>query len=151
MQKVENIAANVLRQLLSWFDDVPDVVVELLENMRSDARHRLEHSKITSAINDVASRFASVYIVVDALDECERSTTRRYLLTFIQELVDCNTRLFITARSHVQPPKYAAVVEIQAHQEDIETYVRTKLEDTRIRQGLREEIVSNLLKTACGT
>lgn len=148
MQSVVNVAANILRQLLSSFPDVPDDMIELLEDMRSDARHFLEPSKIMTMISEIAPRFSSVWVIVDALDECENTSHRCHLVKFFQHLAACKIRLFVTCRPHVQPPDNVAVLDIRAHSEDIETYLRAKLEDTCIQHGLREEIVSNLLATA---
>ena len=148
-QNVVNVAANVLKQLISQFADIPNDIMELLHDMRSNARHSLDLSSIMKVINAIVPRFASVYLVVDALDECESYATREQFLKFLERLEEAKT--LITGRPHIQPHMYAEILPIQAQDTDIETYIRFKLEDTRIKRELQEEIVAKLLQTAGGT
>jgi hypothetical protein len=150
-QNVINVAANILKQLLSHFADIPNDLMELLYDMRSNARHSLDVSSITKVINAIVPRFASVYVVVDALDECESYTAREQFLKFVERLEEDNAKTLMTGRPHVQPHKYADILPIQAQDQDIETYIRFKLEDTRIKPELQEEIITKLLQTAGGT
>jgi hypothetical protein len=155
-QSVVKIAANVLRQLVSRFDNVPDDVIDVLDRVRSIARHCLSISSITAAIVEIGHRFSTLYLVVDGLHECMNLPDNKFrneFLVFIDTLHACNTRSFITCRPHIQVPelKRARVLEIRAHHDDIKKYVRTNLENTWIKPELHDEIVSRLLSLAEGT
>jgi hypothetical protein len=148
-----NIAANVLKQILVQMVDVPDDLLRLLVDVRSDAWDSLNLLKVANLIDKAARRFPTgLYLIVDAFDECESSSERGNLLKFLQALeVSNNNRIFITCRPNIQPPVQAKIIEIQAHDEDIETYVRAKLKNTRLDMKLRDEIIAKLLATAKGT
>lgn len=151
-QNVINVAANILKQLISQLADIPNDVMELLYDMRSNARHSLDMLSITKVIGAIVPRFVSVYLVVDALDECESYATREQFLNFVVRLEEANnTKTLITGRPHIHPHRNADILPIQAQDTDIETYIRVKLEDTRIKRELQEEIVTKLLQTAGGT
>lgn len=148
-----NIAANVLKQILAQMVDVPDDLLRLLADIRSDAWDSLNLSKVANLIDEAARHFPTgLYLVVDAFDECESSGARGKLLKLVQALEESNSaRIFITCQPNIQPPIQAKIIEIQAHDKDIETYVRAKLKNTRLDRKLRDEIVAKLLLTAKGT
>ena len=150
-QSCVEIAANMLKQLLSRLPDIPDNLANLLDDIRSDARHSIDISKITKTIGEVVHNFSSIFLLIDALDECESFTARRDLLRLLKLLRGPNIRIFITCRPHIQPLEEAHTVDIRAHREDLDTYVRAKLENANITRELREEIVDKLLKSAHGT
>ena|ERR1700738_2694490 len=151
-QNVVNVAADILKQLISRFPEVPDDLLAEFTDIRSDARHSLNFSKVTDLIDEVVHRLSSIYIIVDAFDECESSRDRRHFLKLIGRLASSGVRLLITARPHVHEMDNSEVLEIRARDGDIKTYVASKLDNMPVvNKELREEIIAKLLLTAQGT
>lgn len=151
-QSVTNVAADILKQLVSQFDDVPQDIVDLLNDMRSKSRHLPDAKIIIELIHEIAARFSVFYLILDALDECDYFSVRPKWLEFINRLESWGTRAFITCRPHAMPDGDTFErLEVRAHVEDISIYVRAKLASATINSRLKEEIVATLLLSAKGT
>lgn len=114
-------------------------------------------------LKKIASAFDDVRLVVDALDECGEST--RAVAKFLQELASCETQnvsLVLLSRNETDirdlfAPPFSQHIEVAAHTEDVEQYVRIEIENRtrekklRIRNpDLRDEIVRHLVEKADG-
>ena len=152
-QNPTNVAASVLRQLImtSRHDSTP--CSDLLELMKG----RLERGRLggirelTKLIIDWIDRIpGSVYLVFDALDECENTTTQHQILKFINQLRRTNVRILATSRQPAPVEWDTEKITITASDIDIETYVRSGLESRRISPSLTEEIVRAIIVNAQG-
>lgn len=71
-QKIENMMANLLKQLVQAMSSFPDALKQLYENhCKNGTRPTLQETYQT--LRSVASAYSRVFIVVDALDECQTS------------------------------------------------------------------------------
>jgi hypothetical protein len=114
-------------------------------------------------LKEMACVFEDVRLVVDALDECGDNT--RTVVKLMKELAcheTANVSLVLLSRdetdiSDVFAPPFSKHIEVAAHVEDVEQYVRSEIENRtedkklRIRsQELREEIICILVEKANG-
>jgi hypothetical protein len=118
---------------------------------------------ILMVLRKMVCEFDNVRLVVDALDECGDNT--RLVAKQLKELVDCESRnlsLALLSRDEVDirdvfGPPFSAHIEIAAHVEDVEQYVRTEIEKRtkertlQVRHpALKEDIVRTLVEKADG-
>lgn len=115
---------------------------------------RPDLGELVDAIVSVSRGFSRVWLLFDALDECDESTQRVDLLSTIQRFMQANIGGFATSRSHPEDIqstfKMAPKIELLARATDIKTFVTGKI-SARVRDGkLVEEIVTQILGKADG-
>jgi hypothetical protein len=114
-------------------------------------------TELSTVLQQEAERFSTVFIVVDALDECSDEKTRTKLVLELQKLGP-SVKLMITGRPHVTSDitstfAFAGQLEIKAHDTDIEKFVEGQIElepylrrfaskDTEFRDLIRHTLVS---------
>ena len=107
---------------------------------------------LIKAIKSLAGSFSCVWLFFDALDECDK-TTLEDLLPRIQDLMKTDIKGLVTSRSHVSEIqstfKNAIKIELSAHRQDMEVFVRSKL-SKRFATELVDEIVARVLGKADG-
>ncbi|KAF5251438.1 hypothetical protein FANTH_3460 [Fusarium anthophilum] len=140
-QKASDLIANLLKQLsenqLSLFKPV-----EELYNKRKASRTRPSLQELGRVLQEVAATYSRVYIVLDALDECE--TTDGTLPNFIQQVLDLQstTNSNILATSRYIPEikeKFRKAVSLK---------IRASEPDNK--PELQEEIKSRILESVQG-
>ncbi|KAF2469207.1 ankyrin [Lindgomyces ingoldianus] len=126
-QDTSQMLAAILKQLVQAR---PSLVgpVELLHKQHADRGTRPSPDEVFSALRDVLARYSTVYIVIDALDECQDSDgTRRQFLTKLRDLqVGRDVRLMATSRfipEIVDWFNQALKLEVQASKEDVKRFV----------------------------
>jgi Cdc6-like AAA superfamily ATPase len=124
-QDASSMLAAVLKQLVQGRKSTVEQVEQLYQK-HADRGTKPSLDEITSVIEDVLTHYPSVYIVIDALDECQFAT-RQQVLTKLQDLkARRNIHLMVTAR--FTPDIEAALrealrLEIRASREDIKCFV----------------------------
>ncbi|RYP44941.1 hypothetical protein DL768_008647 [Monosporascus sp. mg162] len=71
-QKVEDLFASLLKQLAQGRSSLPDSVKSLHDNYKAK-RTRPPSADISVALQSLAAEYSRVFIIVDALDECQAS------------------------------------------------------------------------------
>ncbi|KAH6714520.1 hypothetical protein BKA61DRAFT_550129, partial [Leptodontidium sp. MPI-SDFR-AT-0119] len=98
-QKAEDLLASLLKQLSQERSSLPDSV-KVLYDRDQDKRMRLSFDQISKALQSVAAMYSRVFIVVDALDECQISDG--CLTRFLSEVFNlqdkCRSNIFATSR-----------------------------------------------------
>ena len=98
-----------------------------------------------------AATFSSVYIMLDALDECG-SETLDDIVTLIRLLKDSGIKVFCTYRPHLNLRKRLdtpTIHPIGAHDEDVRNYLSIRLnKEWRHHESFREQIIDRLAKGA---
>ena len=103
-------------------------------------------------------QYARVYIVVDALDECE-AIQRRLLLPVLESLPNSITRLFVTSRPNNEDISQsfgkAPQITIAASELDLRQYITERMEEDRdfiksLTPELKEKITSTVSAKASG-
>ena len=124
-QNVEDLFASLLKQLAQERPSLPDIVRELYNQHK---RTRPSFDDISRALQSVAAMYSQVFIVVDALDECQASNGCR--TRFLTEIFDlqkkCGANFFATSRFIPEITETFArsnSIEIRASKDDVHRYV----------------------------
>lgn len=157
-QCVRNILPSLVKQLYRSLEPVPKELSTCLQELSEKVRsHQVDSQDYVNLIHRCAKHFSTVFILFDALDECDPGARWR-LLTSIREIHrgGKNVKVLMTCRDHIRLEDLFIVdlsLEIKAHCSDLESYVRSKLDSCHISiaEGLRNEIVRQLLSKADGT
>jgi hypothetical protein len=92
-QKAEDLLASLLKQLAQEWPSLPDIVKDLYSRHK-DKRTRPLLEEISRALQSVAAMYSRVFVIVDALDECQVSDSCR----LINLQVRSGTNIFATSR-----------------------------------------------------
>ena len=159
-QSVSTIFANLLKQLLQRLEQtgLPPDIHQSLDKFQSNIRvHHMDVTEYIQLILSASKYFLSVYLVIDALDECHNSAFRRNLLTAINQIRDGtnNLKILISSRPHISLENSfpsTEILEIRASASDLEKYARAKLETySHISETLKTKILTDLLSKTDGT
>jgi Cdc6-like AAA superfamily ATPase len=130
--EIELLAA-LLKHLVQ--DETPGVVkiVKTLQEQCASRKSKPALEELKKTLQDVLASLSTVYIVIDALDECPSDDgTRRQLLACIRELQSCtDLRLMVTSRHiHEITDKFqdATTIEVRAHDEDVTRFVTGQMD-----------------------
>jgi hypothetical protein len=152
-QEVSRMLAVILKQLAQA---QPSLVghVERLHKQHADRRTRPSPDEIFSALQNVLAHYSTIYIVVDALDECQDSDNTRH--QFLAKLHDLQTerdvRLMATSRFIPEIVNWfnkALKLEVQASKEDVKRFVAGQIcrlpkciqRDPTLQKIVQEKIV----------
>jgi hypothetical protein len=139
-QSVNYTCANLLKQMLSRFENIP-FAIESLYNESIRRGTRPESASLIRLLLLFSERFSSIYVVLDALDECS-DHHRMEILKLVYELSQKSAYKFlISGRPHFQVGDILSNVstcEIRANRSDLEQYTRERLE----REGNINELVA---------
>jgi hypothetical protein len=173
-QTPENILAGLVKQLEFQLansptsTDMPPMPHILPLYKRLHTQHqRPVFSDLQGMLLSIVAEFGDVYLLFDALDECDETTRKNVLLPLITQLPLSITqegkkgcRIFVTARTHcadIQPALKPQTLELEiiANAADMELVVRAKIavvkqKGVRISAQLEQDIVSAILDKADG-
>lgn len=149
-----------MKQLASQQLDLPAKVNKLYEKFQKDQK-RPALDEVYAALLEVSKLFNRVFLIFDALDECDKTSQRPELLRLFRLMGKEGISVFVTSRPHSQDIKHglreAVKVELSAQRRDIELYIREKINNNmRIKDliqtdtNLTEKIVSGLVESAKG-
>jgi hypothetical protein len=124
-QKATDLAAAILKQLIQERPSIPEPVVNLYDR-HADRGTRPSLEEILSALQAVVSSYSKVYVVIDALDECQKDA-RSQLLTTLHKMQSKGSLSFMaTARfipEVMQQFSLSPSLEIQASDSDVKLFV----------------------------
>jgi len=126
-QKAEDLFANLLKQLSQERRSLPESVKGLYDQHQVK-RPRPPFDEIVKTLHDVAAMYSRIFIVVDALDECQVSggCRMRFLSEIFNLQAKCGANLFATSRflpDIIETFKGSILLEIRASNEDIRAYL----------------------------
>jgi hypothetical protein len=126
-QKVEDLLASLLKELAQCQPSLLGIVKDLYDRHK-DTRTRPSFDDISRALQSVASMFSRVFIIVDALDECQVSDDCRSRL--LSEVFNLQTKaganVFATSRfipDITEKFEGSTTLKIRARDEDIRSYL----------------------------
>lgn len=126
-QKAEDLLASLLKQLAQGRPSLPNSVKYLYDSHK-DKRTRPLFDEISRALQLVAAMYSRVFIIIDAIDECQANNgCRSRFLTeifYLQTIVGVN--LFTTSRfipEIREKFKECISLEIRASEEDVRKYL----------------------------
>ncbi|KAF4633612.1 hypothetical protein G7Y89_g4500 [Cudoniella acicularis] len=126
-QKTEDLLANVLKQLAQKQVSIPDSIQDLYDQYK-DKPKRPSLDEISRVLHSISTLYSKIFIVLDALDECQvTDECRTRLLSEIFKLQERErANIFSTSRPipEIQEIFKASVsLEIRARDEDVQTYL----------------------------
>ncbi|KAL4939348.1 hypothetical protein BDV06DRAFT_225090 [Aspergillus oleicola] len=128
-QTFRDLLASLVRQLVQRDSAIPDCVKETYSRSRN-RKIQPTVTELLQFLQAMSAQLSRVFIVVDALDECE-STARESLLAAIHSLQDRYNVNFLATSRYI-PDTIAAFescpsLEIRATMEDVWRYLRSQL------------------------
>jgi hypothetical protein len=156
-QTKEKMLAALLRQLVRREHSVSEKLQTLLDQCKKASR-RPTFAELTGLLQHVAGTYSKVFLVVDALDECDVTEWSPLIseLRHMQRLLPA-LRLLTTFRPHVtvtQDFTEAVTLPIRADTWDLEHYVNERVPHLSKHVGenlsLREEVIQGIVKAADG-
>ena len=157
-QKAEDLIASLLKQLTQGRSSLPNSV-ESLHDWHKDKQTKPSFDEMSRALQSVAAMYSRVFIIVDALDECQViSGTRARLLSEVFNLqTKCGSNVFATSRLVPEITKYfedSISLEIRAIDDDVRRYVDGHISRlprfVRDRPDLQEEIKTEIVRSVEG-
>ncbi|KAK8047862.1 hypothetical protein PG996_015926 [Apiospora saccharicola] len=157
-QTVNNLLSCIAKQLGGSQRTLPGALRDIYE--KHNAKKTRPHMKeISLALHAVAASYRRVYLVIDALDECQTSNGCR--AEFLSQIFDLQSqqmiKLFVTCRNI---PEIAArfqnstCLRISASMDDVRTYVEGNMRRmpsfVQRDSALGEEIVATISEAANG-
>ncbi|RYP46072.1 hypothetical protein DL768_007664 [Monosporascus sp. mg162] len=151
-QKAEDLLASLLRQLVQGRSSLPHSVKSLHDSHKNE-RVRPSFDEISKVLQSVAAMYSRIFVIVDALDECQPSGGFR--TRFMQEIfalqAKCGANIFATSRfipEIITEFNGSMALEIRASRADIERYLEGYMERLppvigRNRQ-LQHEIITGI-------
>lgn len=160
-QTPQNMVGSLLKQIVQHKAALSDDVRSLYKkHLRNKTPPKLD--ELARLLVQEVKTCSTVFVVIDALDECpERGNTRGRLLDEVQGLPS-NARIFITSRySPTIEDRFETiphiVIDIRATEEDVKRYVQARIKKERalakhVRSspGLMEDIMNTLAEGSQG-
>jgi Cdc6-like AAA superfamily ATPase len=157
-QKMEHLLASLLKQLAQSQPTLPAAVGELY-GRHKNKRTKPSSSEISTVLQSVALYKSRLYIVIDALDECQ--TSGRCRTEFLSEIFNLQRKadVNILATSRYVPEIQVAFrdiprIEIRANNDDVQRYLDSRISElasaVAINSELRETITSGIIKAVDG-
>jgi len=157
-QKLGDLLANLLKQLIQRLNSIPDDVQALYKQYK-DQPKRPSLDETSSVLHSVSTFYSKVFIVIDALDECQVTDGCRtrllheiFNLRARQRASICSTSRFIP--EILEKFKECMSLEIRARDADVQTYLTGHM--TRLppfvleNPDLQHEIKATISKTVDG-
>lgn len=149
-QTADALLASLLKQVTHSRPNQAGAVVQMYE------KHQMQKTKpsldeITTALQTVSSSYTVTYIVLDALDECIKSTRDKLIAPLRRLQKHANIRLLCTSRfiPEIEELFYADTkLEVRASEQDIRRYVAGQISrlpkcihsDSELKQEVQEGI-----------
>jgi hypothetical protein len=149
----------LLKQILTTYSRVPSSAASLFQRIqRGKGLPSLEN--LIEILVDICAESDELFLVLDALDECDENINRRPILSLLERLVQSAAgRLFITSRSYSPDINLTlrdcAQITIEATDSDVRAFLHAKIRDCKrmskiINETLREETVQVIVKNSEG-
>ncbi|KAM0158771.1 hypothetical protein ACHAPG_003947 [Botrytis cinerea] len=157
-QKIDDLLLSLLKQLSRYQSSLPGAVKDMFD-LHSPRQNRPSKKEISSALKSVIDLYSKVFIVIDALDECQMADGCR--MDFLSEVFHlqetCQLSLFATSR-HIPDIEEmfdnSMRLEIRASDTDVERYLDGRMSQlpgyVRNSKDLQNEIKSKIIKAIDG-
>jgi len=157
-QKLDDLLASLLKQLAKSQPSLPGIVKDLYDRHKVK-RTRLSLEEISRCLQAVTALYSRVFIVLDALDECQVSHGCRP--KFLSEIFNLQnklaTNLFATSRripEIVERFNKSISLEIRASDQDVQRYLDSHMSQLPLYvlrdPGLQHEIRTQIIKAVDG-
>lgn len=128
-QRPAHVLASLVKQLARQIPTLPAEIASLYSKGKPPSVREL-----CTTLVSTFKLFGRVFLVFDALDECDQRAQRNELLPLFHEMGKGGASLFLTSRQYpedIQESFHAvARVKLLAHAEDIRSYIQRKITET---------------------
>lgn len=153
------VLASLVKQLLGQLPQIPTGIQDLHERLRGGQK-RPSFEDLFGTLRAILTKFSRIFLVFDALDECDQENQRKDLLPLFHRLVGLGINVFLTSRPHPEDIQLslsnAEKVMILAKKEDIAIYVEQSINQNPrarriVEQGkCKDMIIAGLVDCARG-
>lgn len=145
------MVASLLRQVASQKSALSIPLVELYTKLREQNR-KPQIQDLEFTLLHVCQDFDQVFILIDALDECDEAMRRKSFLDFLVTLQRTSRiRLFVTSRPYPEDVRKALdpvpQISVQASDADLRKYLRRRIEDSGNADIIDEDFRQHLIET----
>lgn len=158
-QRPIHILASLVKQLVNQMSS-PSVEVEKFLDTLLSKKKEPTFNELYAAFLAASKSFRRLFLVFDALDECNQSLQRKDLFLFFQNLERYEIGIFVTSRPYPEDIQIflqnAEKIELSAQAEDVEAYIRQKInENPRAKRlvgrgNCKDKIISDIKSCANG-
>ena len=160
VQTAPNLIACLARQIIGCPKALPQQLEEMHKKLEYQ-RRRPSFDELKRFLIDLFKQYERIYVVVDALDECDAMRERRLLLPVLEELPRTSGRLFVTSRPNNEDISNTfgkqSKITIAASELDLRQYVAERIAEeefrtsaTKFKPELKENIISSVSAGASG-
>lgn len=144
--------ANLLKQLAIPLRKLPMAMLELHQRLKSQQR-RPKQQELEQALLLTCRNYDRVFVVIDALDECDVRGHRKSFLKALDNLrTESCTSIFVTSRSYPEDIKKALEnapqISIGAEDYDLQRYIAREIDNSDnadvIDESFRNEIITRV-------
>ncbi|CAI7663068.1 uncharacterized protein N7487_010618 [Penicillium crustosum] len=123
-QKAQDLLLSLLKQLSQKRKSTPDAVKDLYKRYKTTSK-RPRFDEISKALHTVISSYSRVFIVIDALDECEHTCRVRVLSEIMKIHASAGVNVLATSRPMEVNALFKSgdFLEIRAHEDDVRRYL----------------------------
>jgi hypothetical protein len=149
------VIGSLCKQLLESMTNIPHSVKEIYN--RQSTKGRCDLASVKSIFLNACSEYSQVYLLLDALDECEEKTFRKEIINFLNLLkTRSDLRIFATSRYHPIDIQNAfsqnLQLKIEANDSDLRCYVSSIIENDMmadmIDEEFKEQIIDRVIRSA---
>ncbi|KAL8729051.1 MAG: hypothetical protein Q9166_004968 [cf. Caloplaca sp. 2 TL-2023] len=150
-RSLEETIANLVKQIASTLPELPAAVAGLYHRFSKQHRTPKQHD-LVQVLSSVCHELDRVYIIIDALDECDRKH-RVGFLKALEDLKGC-AKVFVTSRPYLKDSGFQTTlqIEIKAHTADLRKYIDHQIELSDISDDFadvfRNGVVDKVIRSA---
>jgi Cdc6-like AAA superfamily ATPase len=157
-QKIDDLLASLLKQLAKSRLSLPSTVKDL-HTRHKTKRTRPSLDEISGSLYAVTTLYSRVFIIIDALDECQAShgCRKRFLSEMLSLQTKTGAKLFTTSRPIPDINNFykgCLSLEILASEEDIRRYLNSHMSQLPTfvlrKPELQEEITTQITQAVEG-
>lgn len=154
-----NILASLVTQLASQIPELPAEIEKLHSKLESRGKKPM-FDELYNALVATFKSFDQIFLIFDALDECDPKSQRRELLPLFHRMRKSGARLFVTSRQYPEDIQESfhdsAKIELIPKKEDIRIHIQQRIDgDGRARRLIQQakcqdRIISELVDSSQG-
>jgi hypothetical protein len=150
-QTPTSLLLSLLKQIIATLLEIPKCVVDSYERAQGGSES-LPLRELENMIFDIASGVRRIFLIIDALDECEEPTHRKTLLQILGRICQIfNLHIFITSRQYPHDIKAAfqahPQIAIHAHESDLRRYLYQQFEHSNANDIIDRDFASKVVET----
>ncbi len=149
-QSTDIMTAGLLKQLAMAKATLPRSVLDLYQRLK-DQQRKPQQQDLEQALLNTCRDFDRVFIIIDALDECDENKHRKSFLELLKSLRDnSSTNLFVTSRPHPEDVKKvlegSSKIIIKADDSDLRKYISREIHCSEAVDDIDEDFKTKIIE-----